>query len=85
MFEMQVFVCFQLDDPNVLPGYHFRDDAMLYYDAIHKYCQSYVKIYYDSVETLKADWEIQSWVAEIVAEKNGEQGGCGLRVSFVSC
>ena len=36
----------QLDDPKVLPGYHFRDDAILLYEAINKYVKAYVGLYY---------------------------------------
>ena len=37
---------FQLYNHKVLPGYHFRDDAILLYDAIHKYVVKYVDLYY---------------------------------------
>lgn len=37
---------FQLLNPDVLPGYHFRDDAILIYNAINKYVKKYVDLYY---------------------------------------
>lgn len=65
-----------MDDPNVLPSYHFREDAIPLYRAIHNYVQKYVDLYYDKPEKITGDWEIQNWVMEIV--KPREQGGCGL-------
>ncbi|XP_052225510.1 allene oxide synthase-lipoxygenase protein-like isoform X7 [Dreissena polymorpha] len=63
-------------DTNVLPGYHFRNDALLLYGAINKYVKKYVDLYYDSVDKITGDWEIQSWGAELTKER--EKGGCGL-------
>ncbi|KAL8593845.1 hypothetical protein ACOMHN_065322 [Nucella lapillus] len=68
----------RLDDPNVLPCYHFRDDAMLYYDTIHKYVTAYLNLYYDSPEKLTGDWELQNWAAELVKPRDNDKGGCGL-------
>ncbi|KAL3879827.1 hypothetical protein ACJMK2_032106 [Sinanodonta woodiana] len=62
---------------NVLPGYHFRDDALLLYDAIHKYASKYTRLYYDTPEKISADLELQSWREEMT--KPREQGGCGLQ------
>ncbi|KAL8593844.1 hypothetical protein ACOMHN_065321 [Nucella lapillus] len=67
-----------LEDPNVLPSYHYRDDALLYYDAIRKYVTSYIHLYYDSPEKLTGDWEIQNWTAELVKPRDNDKGGCGL-------
>ncbi|XP_052793622.1 polyunsaturated fatty acid 5-lipoxygenase-like isoform X5 [Mya arenaria] len=63
-------------DQNILPGYHFRDDALLIYNAINTYVRKYVDLYYDSPEKITGDWEIQAWGAELV--KDRAQGGCGL-------
>ena len=43
---------FQLYNPKILPGYHFRDDAVLLYDAIHKYVCKYVDLYYGKHENV---------------------------------
>ncbi|KAK6172838.1 hypothetical protein SNE40_016418 [Patella caerulea] len=65
-----------LDDPNVLPGYHFRDDAILLYHAIQKYTSKYVALYYDTPEKINGDWELQNWGKELALSR--EQGGVGL-------
>ncbi|ESP02739.1 hypothetical protein LOTGIDRAFT_171808 [Lottia gigantea] len=66
-----------LDDPNVLPGYHFRDDALLLYNAIQKYASEYVNLYYDGGDKIADDWELQGWGRELVMER--ESGGVGLK------
>ncbi|XP_071125882.1 allene oxide synthase-lipoxygenase protein-like isoform X3 [Mytilus edulis] len=61
---------------NILPGYHFRDDALLLYQAIKNYVSKYVKLYYDKPEKIFDDWEIMSWGNELT--KAREKGGCGI-------
>ncbi|XP_060063502.1 polyunsaturated fatty acid 5-lipoxygenase-like [Ylistrum balloti] len=61
---------------DVLPGYYFRDDALLVYNAIYNYVVNYIKIYYESADKLVSDTELQDWAAETVLSK--EKGGLGL-------
>ncbi|XP_076118111.1 allene oxide synthase-lipoxygenase protein-like isoform X3 [Mytilus galloprovincialis] len=61
---------------NILPGYHFRDDALLLYQAIKNYVSKYVKLYYDKPEKIFDDWEIMTWGNELT--KSREKGGCGI-------
>ncbi|BFZ06647.1 hypothetical protein BsWGS_09686 [Bradybaena similaris] len=68
-----------LDDENVLPGYHYRNDALLVYNAIQKYVQAYVDLYYTSPEVLTADYELQNWAQELVKERAGSTGGIGIK------
>ncbi|KAK7096851.1 polyunsaturated fatty acid 5-lipoxygenase-like isoform X2 [Littorina saxatilis] len=67
-----------LDDPKVLPCYHFRDDALLHYTAINKYVKSYVDLYYDTADKLTKDGEVQAWAAELAKPRDNDKGGCGL-------
>ncbi|ESO93682.1 hypothetical protein LOTGIDRAFT_209217 [Lottia gigantea] len=62
-----------LDDKTVLPGYHFRDDALLLYNAIQQYTSKYVDLYYDTEDKITGDWELQSWVKELALDR--EKGG----------
>lgn len=65
-----------VEDPKVLPNYHFRDDSLLIYDIIHTYVTNYVHIYYDNDNMLLDDWEIQNWAEELARKKS--EGGIGL-------
>ena len=67
-----------LDDLNVLPCYHFRNDAILLYDAIKRYVRDYVHLYYTSKDLLIGDNEIQSWAQELAKERNNAEGGVGI-------
>ncbi|KAH9509992.1 hypothetical protein Btru_044797 [Bulinus truncatus] len=68
-----------LDNPDVLPGYYYRDDAMLLYNAINKYVHDYLKLYYTSPELVSSDHELQSFAQELVKERNFAQGGMGIK------
>ncbi|BFZ15082.1 hypothetical protein BsWGS_18122 [Bradybaena similaris] len=65
-------------DTNILPCYHFRNDALLLYEAIKKYVDSYVDLYYTKAEMLKEDHEIQDWARELVKPRNKSEGGVGI-------
>lgn len=69
-------------EQDVLPNYHFRNDAILLWDAISEYVTDYVNLYYpnETAETLlKQDHELQNWAAELVKEKNIMGGGLGMK------
>ena len=48
-----------------IPNYHFRDDGMMLWNAIGKYVEDILNIFYDTDEEVKNDWEIQEWINEI--------------------
>lgn len=64
-----------VDNANELPNYPYRDDSMMYWEAIHDWVDAYVRIYYPSDDTLKDDAEAQRWFAELVAEDGGRVKG----------
>ncbi|XP_064626557.1 allene oxide synthase-lipoxygenase protein-like [Lineus longissimus] len=66
-----------MDDPEVLRNYPYRDDAMLSWNALHKYVKSTVALYYESDKIVQEDHEIQQWGKELVAPVC--DGGIGMR------
>ena len=48
-----------------LPNYHFRDDALMLWNAIDEYVEDVLNIFYDSDNEVQNDWEIQEWIDEI--------------------
>lgn len=68
-----------LQDPDVLPNYHFRSDALLLWQAISQYVHDYVALYYPDTQALTADRELQNWAAELVKERNPLGGGLGMK------
>ncbi|XP_054767861.2 allene oxide synthase-lipoxygenase protein-like [Lytechinus pictus] len=50
-----------VDDPEVLPNYHYRDDARLVRRATHDYVKTIVDHHYTSEERVTSDFELQHW------------------------
>jgi hypothetical protein len=50
-----------------LPGYLYRDDGMLIWQAVESYVQKYLNLYYRKPDDLTADFELQAWSAELAA------------------
>ncbi|MEH2462175.1 lipoxygenase family protein [Nostoc sp.] len=60
-----------VDDPNLLPVYPYRDDALLVWDAIHQWVSDYLNLYYTMNEDIQKDTALQAWAAEISAYDGG--------------
>jgi hypothetical protein len=58
-----------------LPGYHYRDDSRLIWDAIHTYVTDILKLRYQSSEDLRGDSELQAWKQELVSPDYGRLQG----------
>lgn len=67
-----------VDDKELLPNYPFRDDAMLYWDAIHTWVTDYLTIYYPSDADVAQDVELKTWFEELIANDGGRVRGLGL-------
>ncbi|KIG12340.1 Arachidonate 15-lipoxygenase precursor [Enhygromyxa salina] len=52
---------------NSLPDFPFRDDTLLLWEAIHRFVEKYVGLYYTSEQDLLDDYELQAWVTEMTA------------------
>ncbi|HEX8150565.1 MAG TPA: lipoxygenase family protein [Pyrinomonadaceae bacterium] len=66
-----------VDDPQLLPNYPYRDDALLVWEAIHRWVSDYLRIYYKSDLDVVGDYELQNWVAEVSSRQGGRIKGVG--------
>ena len=48
-----------------IPKYHFRDDGLAIWGAIHKYVEDVVNIFYQIDEDVQEDNELQDWDTEL--------------------
>jgi hypothetical protein len=68
-----------VDDTSALPHYPYRDDALLYWNAIRPWVESYSRLYYagdrDVAEDVAEDVELQAWVRELSAPDGGRLSG----------
>ncbi len=65
-------------DRDLLPGYHYRDDALRLYDAIDAYSEQLLRLYYHSDQDVQADPELQAWIAELTSPEGGRVKGLPL-------
>lgn len=64
-----------VDDPNALPDFPYRDDALLLWDAIGSFTSAYVSLYYASPGDVAADNELQAWLQELRSPDAGRVSG----------
>ena len=64
-----------VDDPDLLPDYPYRDDALLLWKAIGDFTLAYARVIYDSPAMVAADTELQAWIREIGAQDGGRTRG----------
>lgn len=57
-----------VDDPELLPKYHFRDDAMLLWNKITEEVKKILSLFYTSDKDVADDKEIQAFVTDIREE-----------------
>ena len=54
-----------VDDPTLLPNYHYRDDGILIWNAIESYVTEIIGIFYKSDDDVKEDVELQHWANDV--------------------
>jgi arachidonate 15-lipoxygenase len=64
-------------DPELFPGYPYRDDALLLWAAIEGWVRDYLCIYYNDDAALVSDVELQAWYRDLVSSEGGGIGGLG--------
>lgn len=62
-------------DSTWLANYPYRDDALLYWDAIAAWVMDYLALYYPSDQEVADDTELCAWIDEIGAEDGGRIPG----------
>jgi hypothetical protein len=62
-------------DAGALPGYHWRDDAMQLWKVIGRYVRNMVHHFYASDADVLADYELQSFHAELRSDRGGAVRG----------
>lgn len=55
-------------DPDKLPEYPYRDDALLVWNAIRGWAEQYVRIYYNTDDDVRNDYELAAWAESIVSD-----------------
>jgi arachidonate 15-lipoxygenase len=68
----------------LFPDYPYRDDSLLYWDAIHEWVDAYVRLYYEGAGDVVADNELQGWGRELCANDGGRLRGLPNDGAFVS-
>jgi arachidonate 15-lipoxygenase len=64
-----------VDNRELFPVYPYRDDSLLYWEAIHEWVDAYLRIYYKSDSDLHNDYEAQAWAYEVGASDGGRMRG----------
>lgn len=62
-------------DRTAFPDYPYRDDALLYWNAIHQWANAYLRVYYQSDKDVQRDHEARAWVRELAAHDGGRMKG----------
>jgi arachidonate 15-lipoxygenase len=71
-----------VDDTSVLPDYPYRDDALLYWQAIYRWVTAYLGLYYQSDADVHQDRELSAWCAELLDQDGGRVRGLGQNGSI---
>jgi len=58
-------------DVNDIPGYYYRDDALLNWDIIKEYVSNILKGHYPDSQSLEQDQQLQAWKNELISPQAG--------------
>lgn len=64
-----------VEDHEAFPNYPYRDDAMLYWAAIHDWVSEYLSLYYLADTDVQRDSELQAWMRELASDRGGRIKG----------
>jgi hypothetical protein len=74
-----------LADPELLPGYHYRDDALAMYGAICTFVRELLRLYYPDDAAVQADLELQGWAHELQDPAGARVKGLPLTDGRFTC
>lgn len=58
----------RVDDPATLPAYPFRDDGVPIADALQRWAEAYLRVYYADDGAVRADAELRAWAAALAQD-----------------
>ena len=64
-----------VDNPDLLPGYHYRDDGLRIWKAIEDFVTHIIDLFYRSDQDVSSDTEIQSWAGDTYQNGFPAHGG----------
>lgn len=64
-----------VDDAALLPGYHYRDDALKVWDVIAAFVGDVVRSFYRTDADVAGDHELQAWARELANKEIGDFRG----------
>lgn len=64
-----------VDDPDLLPGYQYRDDGLKIWQAIEDYVSQIIDLFYKSDADVSNDSEVQSWAGDTYQNGFPAHGG----------
>ena len=76
-----------VDDPNLLPGYYYRDDGLKLWQAMEDYVSNIINLFYSSDADVREDSELQIFSNDLYTNgfpANGGEQGHGLTRLIVS-
>jgi arachidonate 15-lipoxygenase len=62
-------------DTSIIANYSYRDDALLFWDAVRNWVASYLQCFYRSDAEVVADPEVAAWLSEVVSPSGGRLRG----------
>ncbi len=67
-----------VEDPVVLPGYYYRDDAIMHWASIRTFVHDVLRAFYPDDVTVAADDELAAWAVTLTAADEGGLRGLPL-------
>ncbi len=71
-------------DHELLPHYHYRDDALALFDVIGIFVRELLAVYYHHDTDVVNDEELQAWIIELQAEDGGRVKGLPVEDGTIS-